>query len=137
MFRIVGTKQVDNGGFGCIRGLQMANGTPEFGNELRARDERSDQLTGPTVPVDFVRNAESLGAIAVHASNERELREALERAKAADRTMLIEIHVPIDIQVPGFESWWDVPVAEVSEQKDVRKARDEYEKKRKLQRVFV
>ena len=128
---------LDNGGYGCIRGLQMANGTPQFGNELRARDENSGRLEGPTVPVDFVKNAESLGAIAVHANGEQELREALERAKQADRTTLIAVHVPIDIQVPGFESWWDVPVAEVSEQQDVRKAREQYEEMRKLQRVFV
>ena len=37
---------LDNGGFGCIRGLQMANGTPSFGTELRFRDESTGQATG-------------------------------------------------------------------------------------------
>jgi 3D-(3,5/4)-trihydroxycyclohexane-1,2-dione acylhydrolase (decyclizing) len=128
---------LDNGGFGCIRGLQMANGTPSFGTELRFRDEATGQATGDNVPVDFARNAESLGALAIHVRNERELRKALEQAKQADRTTLISIAVPIDVQVPGFESWWDVPVAEVTEQSSVEAARDAYEEKRKKQRVFV
>ena len=128
---------LDNGGYGCIRGLQMANGTPSFGNELRARDVATGRLDGPVVPVDFVRNAESLGALAVRAGNESELRNALRQAKAADRTTLISVVVPIEPGVPGFESWWDVPVAEASSQSDVQAARAAYEEHRKRQRVFV
>jgi 3D-(3,5/4)-trihydroxycyclohexane-1,2-dione acylhydrolase (decyclizing) len=128
---------LDNGGFGCIRGLQMANGAPSFGTELRFRDEATGQAIGANVPVDFARNAESLGALAIHVRNERELRHALEQAKQADRTTLISIAVPIDVQVPGFESWWDVPVAEVTDQSAVEAARDAYEEKRKKQRVFI
>ncbi len=128
---------LDNGGYGCIRGLQMANGTPSFGNELRARDGATGRLDGPIVPVDFVRNAESLGALALRASNETELRDALTSARSADRTTLISIAVPFDPAVPGFESWWDVPVAEISSQPDVRAARAAYEEHRKRQRVFV
>jgi 3D-(3,5/4)-trihydroxycyclohexane-1,2-dione acylhydrolase (decyclizing) len=128
---------VDNSGFGCIRGLQMANGTPSFGNELRYRDEATSRYDGPVVPVDFVANAESLGAHAIHAGNEQELREALGEARAADRTTLISVRVSIEEQVPGFESWWDVPVAEVSEQASVQAARAQYEEHRKKQRVFV
>ncbi len=128
---------LDNGGFGCIRGLQMANGTPSFGTELRFRDEATGQAIGANVPVDFARNAESLGALAIHVRNERELRHALEQAKQADRTTLISIAVPIDVQVPGFESWWDVPVAEVTDQPSVEAARDAYEEQRKKQRIFI
>ena len=128
---------LDNGGYGCIRGLQMANGTPSFGNELRARDTATGRLDGPTVPVDFVRNAESLGALASFARTEDELRSALEAAKAADRTTLIAVPVPFDPSVPGFESWWDVPVAEVSSRPDVQAARADYVERRKRQRVFL
>jgi 3D-(3,5/4)-trihydroxycyclohexane-1,2-dione acylhydrolase (decyclizing) len=32
--------------------------------------------------------------------------------------------------VPAYESWWDVPVAEVSAVKGVRAARAEYERSR-------
>jgi 3D-(3,5/4)-trihydroxycyclohexane-1,2-dione acylhydrolase (decyclizing) len=36
--------------------------------------------------------------------------------------------------VPGYESWWDVAVAEVSEMDSVRKAREGYEEARKRER---
>jgi 3D-(3,5/4)-trihydroxycyclohexane-1,2-dione acylhydrolase (decyclizing) len=128
---------LDNSGFGCIRGLQMANGTPSFGNELRFRDDATGRIDGPVLPVDFVRNAQSLGARAVAATNETELREVLRQARSADRTTLIAVGVSIEDKVPGFESWWDVPVAEVSEEASVRDARKSYLEQRKKQRVFV
>jgi 3D-(3,5/4)-trihydroxycyclohexane-1,2-dione acylhydrolase (decyclizing) len=128
---------LDNSGFGCIRGLQMANGTPSFGNELRFRDDATGRIDGPVLPVDFVRNAQSLGARAVAATNETELREALRQARSADRTTLIAVGVSIEDKVPGFESWWDVPVAEVSEEASVRDARKSYLEQREKQRVFV
>jgi 3D-(3,5/4)-trihydroxycyclohexane-1,2-dione acylhydrolase (decyclizing) len=127
---------LDNGGFGCIRGLQMANGSPSFGTELRFRSSRG-LADGPTVPIDFAKNAESLGALAIKAGNAQELRDALQKARNADRTTLIEVMVPIDDQVPSFESWWDVPVAEVSDQESVQEARTEYEERIQKQRVFV
>ncbi len=36
--------------------------------------------------------------------------------------------------VPGYESWWDVPVAEVSELPAVRAARAEYDAARAAER---
>ena len=87
--------------------------------------------------MDFAKNAESLGAAAVHVGNERELRAALDQAKANNRTTLIAINVSIDDKVPGFESWWDVPVAEISDEPAVQQARADYEERLKKQRVFV
>jgi 3D-(3,5/4)-trihydroxycyclohexane-1,2-dione acylhydrolase (decyclizing) len=37
--------------------------------------------------------------------------------------------------VPSYESWWDVPVAEVSEVESVRAARKAYEEARKRERT--
>jgi 3D-(3,5/4)-trihydroxycyclohexane-1,2-dione acylhydrolase (decyclizing) len=120
---------LDNGGFQCIKGLQEGCGSPAFGNELRFRDPTSGVLDGPTVPIDFAKNAESLGAIGIKATTESELRAALERAKAADRVTLIEVPIDPARRVPGFESWWDVPVAEVSGEAGVRAARAGWEEK--------
>jgi 3D-(3,5/4)-trihydroxycyclohexane-1,2-dione acylhydrolase (decyclizing) len=41
------------------------------------------------------------------------------------------------MRVPGYESWWDVPVAEVSELEAVRRARAEYEKAVQKERHFL
>jgi len=127
---------VDNGGFQSIHGLQMASGSPSFGNELRFREDITDTLTGPYVPVDFVQNAESLGARAIAASTPDELRDALEAAKAETRTTLVYVRVDPAVRVPNYEGWWDVPIAEVSEEKSVNEARARYEKDLQKQRWF-
>jgi 3D-(3,5/4)-trihydroxycyclohexane-1,2-dione acylhydrolase (decyclizing) len=41
------------------------------------------------------------------------------------------------VSVPGYESWWDVPVAEVSEMPSVQAARQEWEKGRSQERYFL
>jgi 3D-(3,5/4)-trihydroxycyclohexane-1,2-dione acylhydrolase (decyclizing) len=127
---------VDNGGFQCIKGLQMSAGSPHFGNELRFRDDHTGRLEGDFVPVDFAMNAESLGAVALRAASEGALREALARAKEIDRTVLIYVPVDKDARVPGFESWWDVPVAQVSGQQGVQDALSRYEENLEKQRFY-
>ncbi|HKG26060.1 MAG TPA: 3D-(3,5/4)-trihydroxycyclohexane-1,2-dione acylhydrolase (decyclizing) [Thermomicrobiales bacterium] len=126
----------DNGGFQCIRGLQMANGSPSFGNELRYRDRRTNRLEGDYVPVDFARNAESLGAVAYRATSQSELVDTLERARGESRTVVIHVPIQKDARVPGFESWWDVPVAEVSGEDGVQAAHSAYEQARARQRFL-
>jgi 3D-(3,5/4)-trihydroxycyclohexane-1,2-dione acylhydrolase (decyclizing) len=126
---------VDNHGFQSIHGLQRASGTPSFINELRYRDPESGMLDGPFVPIDFVRHAHSLGAVALPAASEAELRDAVERARSADRVTVIVVPTHLERPVPNFESWWDVPIAEASEQESVRRAKAEYDRNRGKQRV--
>jgi len=128
---------VDNSGFQCIRGLQMASGSPSFGNELRFRDPATGHIDGAYVPVDFVRNAESLGAAAYTAHNVHELRHALTSARNEDRTTLVYVRVDTEARVPSYEGWWDVPIAEVSDERGVNEARDDYERDILQQRTFV
>ncbi len=128
---------VDNSGFQCIRSLQMSTGSPAFGNELRYRNKASNRLDGPYMSIDFAANAESLGAVAFRATTADELRTALEAASEQSKTVLIHVPVDVDARVPGYESWWDVPVAEVSGEAGVQQARAQYEEAQKRQRVFV
>ena len=48
------------------------------------------------------------------------------------------VYVPCDryVSVPSYDSWWDVPVAEVSEMEGVRAARTEWERMRAMERLF-
>ena len=39
-------------------------------------------------------------------------------------------------RAPGYESWWDVPISEVSELSSVKKARREFEAAVKKERFF-
>ena len=125
---------VDNHGFASIGSLSRSLGQEGFGTRYRKRDMRSGQLDGEPVAVDFVANARSLGAHAIKAANLDELKKALEEAKKADRTTVIVVETDTSVGVPGYESWWDVSVAEVSEMGSVREARARYEEARKRER---
>jgi 3D-(3,5/4)-trihydroxycyclohexane-1,2-dione acylhydrolase (decyclizing) len=83
---------------------------------------------GERLPVDLALNAQGLGAHVFRAQNIEELRDALVEAKKIDRTVVIYIPVDRYEGVPDNESWWEVPVAEVAESKEVNKAREEHER---------
>jgi 3D-(3,5/4)-trihydroxycyclohexane-1,2-dione acylhydrolase (decyclizing) len=125
---------LDNHGFSSIGGLSRACGNRGMGTEYRYR--RNGKLEGDRVPVDFVANAQSLGAHAVRAESREDLRKALREARQRPETSVIVIETSYDQRVPGYESWWDVPIAEVSEVESVRAARAKYVKAREKQRVF-
>ncbi|MGA2753977.1 MAG: 3D-(3,5/4)-trihydroxycyclohexane-1,2-dione acylhydrolase (decyclizing) [Terracidiphilus sp.] len=128
---------VDNGGFASIGSLSRSLGQGGFGTRYRVRDAKSGQLDGETLKVDFAANARSLGAHAVKAGTLDELKQALKEAKGMDRTTVIVVETDVTVGVPGYDSWWDVAVAEVSEMESVREARARYEEARKRERHFV
>ena len=119
---------VDNRAYMSIRGLQMECGTEPFNNELRRRDPRTGRTDGEVVALDFVKQAQGLGAQSVLADGLAELKAALDHAGQGGVHVIV---VPVNLRerVPGFESWWDVPIAEVSEQPGVQAARQHYEDK--------
>jgi 3D-(3,5/4)-trihydroxycyclohexane-1,2-dione acylhydrolase (decyclizing) len=130
---------VDNEGFASIGGLSRSKGTEGFGTRYRYRVDGSlgddaGHSDGERLPVDLATNAEGLGAHVFRARNVEELRDALLAAKKIDRTVVV--HVPVDRYegVPSYDSWWDVPVAEVSEPAEVRKAREEHERESRRRR---
>jgi 3D-(3,5/4)-trihydroxycyclohexane-1,2-dione acylhydrolase (decyclizing) len=51
-----------------------------------------------------------------------------------DRTSVVVIEVDKEMRVPGYESWWDVPISEVSEIESIRQARAKYEQGVKKER---
>ena len=128
---------VDNGGFASIGSLSRSLGQGGFGTRYRTRDAKSGQLDGAAIKVDFVANARSLGAHAITAATLDELKQALKEAKAMDRTTVIVVETDVSASVPGYDSWWDVAVAEVSEMESVREARAKYEEARKRERRYL
>ncbi len=127
----------DNHGFSSIGGLSESVGCAGFGTEHRFRDPATGRLDGDVLPIDFAANAASLGAHAVRAVTRDDVRQALEEARAQDRTTVIAVEVDRDQRVPAYESWWDVPVAEVSDVEAVRQARAEYERALENERSFL
>jgi len=128
---------VDNHGFASIGGLSHSLGSGGFGTSYRMRNNLTGQLDGETLTVDFAANAQSLGAHALKANTLDELKQALKKAKTLDRTTVIVIETDPSVRVPGYESWWDVAVAEVSEMESVREARARYEEARKRERHYL
>jgi 3D-(3,5/4)-trihydroxycyclohexane-1,2-dione acylhydrolase (decyclizing) len=125
---------LDNHGFSSIGGLSRACGSGGFGTEYRYR--KDGQLAGEPIQLDFVANAASLGAIAVRAKTHDDFVRALRDARKNDRTSVIVIETDISEKVPGYESWWDVPIAETSTIESVQAARKRYEQDVKKERQF-
>ena len=125
---------VDNKGFASIGGLSRSLGMGGFGTSYRERSGASGQLDGELMKVDYAASVRSLGAHAITAGSIQELKAALEEAKKSDRLTVIVIETQPGVGVPGYDSWWDVAVAEVSQIEDVRKARAHYVEARKLER---
>ena len=133
---------VDNSGFASIGALSRSVGTEGFGTQYRYRKNGSigldtEESPGEALPVDLAANAESLGAHVIRAKSIGELKGALADAKDIDRTVVI--HIPVDRYegVPDYESFWDVPVAEVSEMETVKAAREEYARNRQAERRYL
>ena len=128
---------LDNHGFSSIGGLSQSVGSGGFGTDYRYRRSNTGSLDGKALPVDFVAAAASLGAKAVRAVTRDDLEKALNDASREDRTTVIVIETDKEARVPGYESWWDVPVAEVSEVAAVGEARKKYEQNLRKERHFL
>lgn len=129
---------LNNYGFASIGGLSKSVGSDGFGTKYRYRREDSDHLDGDNVPVDYAANCRSLGAHVIEAKDRAEFAAALEAArKVKDKPVCIVTEVDRRERVPGYESWWDVAVAEVSDNPDVQDARREYEAQKKRERHYL
>ncbi|ADO74688.1 3D-(3,5/4)-trihydroxycyclohexane-1,2-dione acylhydrolase (decyclizing) [Stigmatella aurantiaca] len=124
---------LDNHGYQCIHNLQRGSGSRSFGNEFRAR--KGERLEGEPLAVDFVQNAQSLGARTFTATTASELSAALRAARTVATSCLIYIPLEASPGLPGT-SWWDVPIAEVSPCSPVREKRAAYEDAKKKQRFY-
>jgi 3D-(3,5/4)-trihydroxycyclohexane-1,2-dione acylhydrolase (decyclizing) len=120
----------DNHGFQCIRQLQMGTTGRDFGNEYRAREKKTNRLTGEFVPLDFKKNAESMGARAWHVKTPDEVCQALREARKESRPCVIVAATEPYRYVPWSGVWWDVAAAEVSEDPVTQKLRQQYEQAR-------
>jgi 3D-(3,5/4)-trihydroxycyclohexane-1,2-dione acylhydrolase (decyclizing) len=138
---------VDNHGYASIGALSRSVGSAGFGTHYRRSDNGAlpvDDAAGAALarpaealPVDLAANAESLGARVIRTRTVAELRAALADARGADGPVVVHIEADRYAGVPNYESWWDVPVAEVSDEPSVRAAREGYETARAAQRIHL
>jgi 3D-(3,5/4)-trihydroxycyclohexane-1,2-dione acylhydrolase (decyclizing) len=121
----------DNGGYAVISRLQQFKGTPGFNNLLK------DCKTAiPPFSVDFVKHAESMGALARKVTSLAELATAMDWAKANDRTTVISIVSDAFTWTPG-DALWDVGVPQVSDRPAVQEQQKYQADVRSKQRVGI
>ncbi|MFV8163461.1 3D-(3,5/4)-trihydroxycyclohexane-1,2-dione acylhydrolase (decyclizing) [Mycobacterium sp. 134] len=127
---------VQNHGFASIGGLSESLGSQRFGTSYRYRSG-DGRLDGDTLPVDLAANAASLGADVIKATTAAEFTDAVKAAKAADTVTVIYVETDPLIYAPDSQSWWDVPVSEVSTLESTQSAYARYADWKKVQRPLV
>jgi 3D-(3,5/4)-trihydroxycyclohexane-1,2-dione acylhydrolase (decyclizing) len=128
---------LDSHGFRSIESLARASGERNPFNAFRLRDKATGELSGAPLPIDFAANARSLGADAVVAEDARALEQALAAARKSARTTVIVAEIDPAVEVPAYDSWWDVPIAEISTSESVREARRAYEERLTTERHLL
>ena len=127
----------ENHGFQSIHRLQRGRTGRSFTNEFRTRDPKANKLEGDFIEIDFAKNAESMGARAIKASTEDEIRAALLEAREDTQTCVIVVETEKYRYQPGSDVWWDVEAAEVTNDPVTQELRAAYEEERgKLQRFY-
>jgi 3D-(3,5/4)-trihydroxycyclohexane-1,2-dione acylhydrolase (decyclizing) len=131
---------VQNHGYASIGDLSESLGSQRFGTRYRYRSgavEAGGRLDGALLPTDLATNAESLGADVLRVGTVGELRTALVKARASDRTTVVHVETDPLVAAPDSESWWDVPVAEVSALESTQAARATYDQAKRSQRTYL
>jgi 3D-(3,5/4)-trihydroxycyclohexane-1,2-dione acylhydrolase (decyclizing) len=133
---------MDNAGFKSIGSLSRSLGQTGFGTRYVYREDGvlpGDEADhARTLPVDLAANARSLGAHVIECDSYTGVVDALAAAREVDRTTVIYIQNDRLAEVPSYDSWWDVPVAEVSQAMPaVQQARAAWEAKRAAERDFL
>jgi 3D-(3,5/4)-trihydroxycyclohexane-1,2-dione acylhydrolase (decyclizing) len=134
---------VDNHGYSSIGALSRSVGSRGFGTHYRAKpaldavDGAGPEGELQPLPIDLAASAEAFGARVLRARTIDELRDALSEARGAEGPVVVHVEVDRYAGVPGYEGWWDVPVAEVSDDPAVATARAAYEEAREAQREYL
>jgi 3D-(3,5/4)-trihydroxycyclohexane-1,2-dione acylhydrolase (decyclizing) len=119
----------DNGGFAVINRLQINQGGKPFNNLLA-----DCRVAGDVVEVDFTAHAAAMGCGAENVNEISELKAALGRARASDRTFVITMKVDAYSWTEGG-CFWEVGVPETSNMQSVLDARAEVDKGKTDQRI--
>ena len=124
----------DNCGFGCINNLEMNHGIGSLATEIRYTD--GQKPCGDLIPVDYAKIGEGYGLKTYTCRTIGELEAALEDAKKQEIACLFDVKVIPKTMTDGYESWWNVGLANVSEKESVREAWKGVKEGREAARVY-
>jgi 3D-(3,5/4)-trihydroxycyclohexane-1,2-dione acylhydrolase (decyclizing) len=105
---------LDNGGYQSIARLARGGTGESHGNDLGRRTEDGRFPDGERLPVDFVANARSMGALAEQVADAEELRAALARAREGEETTVIVCATEPGRSLLASGAFWDLGVPEES-----------------------
>ncbi len=133
---------IDNDGYKSIGSLSRSLGQEGFGtryaypqqNMLPSDADGNDVVR---LPLDLAGNARSLGADVIECDGYVDLTKAIAQARANRNTTVIYIRNDRYQGVAGYESWWDVPPAEVSDSPGVQAKRREWAEMRATERDYL
>lgn len=136
---------IQNHGYASIGALSESLGSQRFGTAYRTLSQDQHSFDdGAKLPIDLALNAQSLGVRVLRINPGEDvigdLEEAILAAKAApEKGGPILIHIESDplLDAPSSESWWDVPVAQVSGLESTQHASATYTEHKTRQRKLL
>lgn len=119
----------DNASYGCINNLQVANGNASITTEKNMLEEgvTNGVHKGKVIQVDYAAIGAAYGCKTYTVKTMEELKAAIEDSKKQTVSTLIDMKVLPKTMSAGYEAWWRVGVAEVSQKPEVQAARKRIE----------
>ncbi len=115
---------IENGGYQCIRDLQLGKADVDFGNEFRRRED--GRLGGEYLTPDLAANVASFGVEVFTADDLDGVREGLAKARQARGPAAVVCRVERHRGLVGSDTWWDVGVAQASGLEGTRAVAEEH-----------
>ena len=115
----------DNASFGCINNLQVGQGnfSRTTQKNMHVKGAKFDGMDmGPAMSIDYAAIGAAYGCKTYTVKTIDELKAALEDAKKQEVSTLIDMKILPKSMSAGYENWWRVGVAEVSNKKEVQEA---------------
>ncbi|MFM2308880.1 MAG: hypothetical protein RLY87_1001 [Chloroflexota bacterium] len=133
---------MDNDGYKSIGGLSRSLGQSGFGTRYAySQDNRvtsdADGNDVVRIPIDLAQNARSLGATVIECTDYDAFVAGIAQARRNPTTTVVYVRNDRYHGVPGYDSWWDVPPAEVSTNPEVQAKRTEWAANRTRERDYL
>lgn len=124
----------DNSGFGCINNLQMNHSVGSLATEFRKRT--GQKTDGDLMTADYTKVGEAYGFKGYTVRTLDEFKKALHDSQDVEEPVIIDLKVLPKTMIDGYESWWNVGVAEVGKNEDQEKVYQEVIQGRKEARKY-
>ena len=115
----------DNASYGCINNLEVGQGNASICTEKNMLEEgvTNGIHKGKVIQVDYAAIGAAYGCKTYTVKTLDELKAAIEDAKKQTVSTVIDMKVLPKTMSKGYENWWRVGVAEVSNKPEVQAAR--------------